>query len=75
MTFDRNGSVWKNVGAYGCVTDALESIRMHLDAYGCIQGTKYYALGNSVACFEWCFVMRLFGCFGNLLKHNISAKI
>ena len=31
----RNGGVWRHMGAYGCVTDAYEYIRMHADAYKC----------------------------------------
>ena len=38
----RNGGVWRHMGAYGCVTDAYECIRMHTDAYGCIwMHTRY----------------------------------
>ena len=33
----RDGGVWRHMGAYGCVTDAYERIRMHVDAYGCIR--------------------------------------
>ena len=40
-----NGSVWRRMGAYGCVTDAYEYIRMHVDAYGHILGTRYWVLG------------------------------
>ena len=29
----RNGYIWRHMGAYGCVTDAYGSIRMHMDAY------------------------------------------
>ena len=32
----RNGGVWEHMGAYGCVMDAYECIRMHTDASGCI---------------------------------------
>ena len=43
----RNGDVWGHMGAYGCVTDAYECIRMHMDAYGCIwMHARYQLLGT-----------------------------
>ena len=37
----RSGGVWRHMGAYRCLTDAYECIRMHVDAYGCILGTRH----------------------------------
>ena len=34
------------MGGYGCVTDAYNCIRMNTNAYGCILGTRYQALGT-----------------------------
>ena len=32
----RSAGVWTHMGAYRCVMDAYECIRMHTDTYGCI---------------------------------------
>ena len=48
---NHNGGVWRHMGACGCVTDAYECIRMHMDAYGCIWvHTRYQVLGTIGTC-------------------------
>ena len=36
----RNGRLWKHMGAYGCVTDAYECTRMHMDARMHMEATQ-----------------------------------